>query len=352
MKVEMRSAVRQHPDILRTVCPEICSSYVLKDLHKKKIGPRFKKFLQSDGKLGERGFYRPFAKLFAHVQMCTAKYVPNCYHTEHTMRVYDKAVADSVDQASALKPDLVLARSRAKRLTWRDILIPIEVKDNWPDMLLQSLTYAQAVFYAQDHKWVLCILFNYTERKVCFCFCSHNSVISTPSYNLDDNDGFTAIVQGFIGILSLKDETAAGILPSKTIQMWLHSLTGKTYIEEECLSKRIAVRGRGTKASVYVEQQSNSSSVAPALSQEADEMGAREVALPTRVLQHIRNCIAALKSPGSAPLGREGKGKAPAGALSFLPGPLGDTVSGGTIRPNDLLNCVPPGSRTSSSLLE
>jgi hypothetical protein len=170
MKAEMRGAVWQHQDALRIFCPESSSAAVLMDLRKKKIGPKFKRFLQSDGKLGERGYYQPFAKLFTQVWTCTAKYVPNCYHAEHTMCVYDKPVAGFVDRAPALKPNLVLALKQAMRLFWRDILIPVEVKDNWPNMLQQALIYARAVLYAQDRKWVLCILFHWTERKVRFCF--------------------------------------------------------------------------------------------------------------------------------------------------------------------------------------
>jgi hypothetical protein len=82
MKVEMRSAVWQHQDVLRIFCPESSSAAVLMDLRKKKIGPKFKKIFQSEGKPGEGGYYQPFAQLFAQVQTCTAKYVPNCYHAK------------------------------------------------------------------------------------------------------------------------------------------------------------------------------------------------------------------------------------------------------------------------------
>jgi hypothetical protein len=149
-------------------------------------------------------------------------------------------------------------------------------------MLQQALIYARAVLYAQDRKWVLCILFHWTERKVRFCFFCRSGVISTPSYDLDDKDGFEVTVRGFVGMLSLRDKAAAGTLPSETIQEWLRGLTGKTYIEGECLLKRITVHGCGTKAANHVEQRVNSA-VTPALSQEADEMEARELAWPIRV---------------------------------------------------------------------
>jgi hypothetical protein len=343
MKVEMRGAVWQDQNLLQTVCPETSSASVLKDLQKKKIGPAFEGFLKSDGKPGERGYYKPFANLFAQVQTCTAKYVPNCYHAKHTMYVYDKPVAESVDRAPALKLDLVLALKRATRLFWRDILIPVEVKDNWSDMLQQALTYGRAVFYAQERKWVLCLLFHWADRKVRFCFCSRNGVISTPSYSLDDMDGFKATVQGFVGILSLKDEAAAGILPSETIQEWLRGLTGKTYIEGECLSKRITVRGRGTKVADFVEQRVNSA-VIPALSQEVDEMEARKLASTIRVSRRIRNrcsCqIAWFCAVRKRKAGAESSQRCPSGQRAR------DTVSGSTMRPNDPLTCVPPGSKT------
>jgi hypothetical protein len=59
--------------------------------------------------------------------------------------------------------------------------------------------------------------------------------------------------------------------PVFCLRKWLRGLTGKTYIERECLSKRITVRGRGTKAANHVEQRINPA-VTLALSQEADEM--------------------------------------------------------------------------------
>jgi len=213
------------------------------------------------------------------------------------MCMYEKQVAESVDWLPALKPGIALALQPAKRPLWKDILIPIEVKNDRSDMLLQALTPEPYFTYS--------IFFHYTERNVRLCFCSRNGVISTPSYNLDDMGGFTATIQGFVGMLSLEDEAAAGILPLETVPEWFRSLTGKTYIEGECLSKRIELRGRGTKAAVYVEQRGNSP-VAPALGQEADEMEAHKLASPIQVLQHISNRPVAVKLPGYASLGREG----------------------------------------------
>jgi hypothetical protein len=213
-------------------------------------------------------------------------------------------------------------------------------------MLQQALTYARAVFYAQDRKWVLCIFFHWTERKVHFCFCCRSGVISTPSYDLDDKDGFKATVRGFVGILSLKDEAAAGILPSE-----MASRSHGENLHREGMSLKTNHSARTWDKSCESCGATNQSSCNSGAQPGGRRDGTREQAWPIRVSQRIRNRAAAVKSPGSAPLGREGQGqKTPKGAPSLLPGPSGqsvrDTVSDGTMRPNDPLICVPPGTRT------
>jgi hypothetical protein len=285
MEVEMDGATWECKDVMTRLCPS--DQGVLKRVLTalKKEGTWYAKsgfltaspvrnaagkFVSTTVPAGERGHYQPFVDIFLAVRKSFQAASNNAagFHLNHVMFVYDRPIADSVGGAAKLKPDVVLAAARDTSLFWRDILIPVEVKNDWRELLKQALTYIRAVFAKQDRYYVPCILYNFTQKAVRFCFGTRSGVISSPMFRLTTNQGFTAFVGGLVGILSLKDEAAAGIQPSQDVVDWLREKTGADYVKAERMMIRAAVRGRGTAVDLYERETAGTAERIP---EEADD---------------------------------------------------------------------------------
>lgn len=100
---------------------------------------------------GERAYYTPLINLLNKVQKAIPRDKLGLYGHNRFV-VYDKEMGDGIQGAHPIKPDglLVWDTAKAKKTYfWADVNMPIEVKENWKEMIKQLATYARAVFQAQ-----------------------------------------------------------------------------------------------------------------------------------------------------------------------------------------------------------
>jgi hypothetical protein len=268
MEMELDGATWESKDVMERLCPadDTVVRSVLHDLERKEVWYTNSELLKAravkdqtghtvaaTAPAGEKGHYQPLVDIFMAVKASFIATRGNAtgFHLDHVMLAYDRPTADAVGDAAPIKPDVVLATHWNKSLLWRDIMIPIEVKIDWRQMLKQIFTYARAVFVKQDRYFVLCILYNFKQKALRFCFCTRSGIVSSPMLHLAKDEGFRAFVRGLVGILSLENEAAAGIQPSQDIVNWLRTFTGASYVKTERLMIRTALRGRGTAADLY-----------------------------------------------------------------------------------------------------
>ncbi len=148
-----------------------------------------------------------------------------------------------------LKPDalglLHSPISHQQKLSWKDVAIIVEVKDQVPELIQQLSTYAHC-YLAVDRRrsFATAIGFNHKSLQI-FFFAFHRSGLSSSGpISLRTSEGFQTVVKHMVGILSIPDEEAFGL--DMTRHGNVYRINDRDYDIVRQICVRNSVRGRAT----------------------------------------------------------------------------------------------------------
>lgn len=203
----------------------------------------------------ERPFYVPFANMLNRI---IDSYTAKCADAVGILRglrfsVYDREMADRVEDSAPLKPDIVgckfsVKSDRAHKVCWNEVMVPGELKSNWKDMILQSGTYARAVFDSRANRtFVVTIAYNHQSGELRFLFFHRGGLVMTPVLKICENaDDFSKFVHGICGMLSWPTLEKAGMLPYRNDRDFFLGRHGLWQVDDT-MCKRVQIRGRATR---------------------------------------------------------------------------------------------------------
>jgi hypothetical protein len=198
----------------------------------------------------ERKFYRPFTSLLNRICSSFRGINSRTKGIYENMQFfpYDRLMKEGVG-GSPLKPDCLgccpLPRS-TKEVSWKEVELVIEIKDEWPALISQGATYARALFATRgSRQFAIVITFNHRDGCVRFCIFHRCGLYSTKPLKLVDNSDFTIFASIIVGILSWSSRLPAGMEMSRNnMSFYIPSLGIYRIANTYC--NRQVVRGRAT----------------------------------------------------------------------------------------------------------
>ena len=187
------------------------------------------------------------------------------YYDDLKFIVWDCEVKDNVAGAAALKPDLIGGKglqdrdlTKARGLYWRppnptnhQLLIPVEVKGSWPELVRQAGTYARCLFSASPlRQYAMVLGYSHTESSFRFLFFHRGGLTSSCALDLSSQEDQHNFLRIFLAILSWETPAHAGL------PMWCNDgemiLPGVTSNEgrvqvEKVLHDTFCIRGRAPR---------------------------------------------------------------------------------------------------------
>ncbi|KAJ3991403.1 hypothetical protein F5050DRAFT_1197572 [Lentinula boryana] len=136
--------------------------------------------------------------------------------------VWDRPTKDGIEGAQPLKPDgagvLGFEADELDNLFWsppaeggEQIAIPVEVKDNWSELLLQAATYARCMFSASPlRQFVLVIGYKHNEHSLRFLVFHRGGCTSSEPLDLDHPKGQEGFIHLLVSILTWRTRADAG----------------------------------------------------------------------------------------------------------------------------------------------
>ncbi|KAJ7211362.1 hypothetical protein GGX14DRAFT_624497 [Mycena pura] len=143
--------------------------------------------------------------------------------------VYDKPTGDGIEAAASLKPDLVggedfLAKVNSHNvLYWSPpdppdplnpyppILIPVEIKNNWPELVRQAATYARCLFSARPlRKTALVLGYNHVTKEFRFLLFHRGGLTASHVLHPRTLDGRKQMVHVFLALLTCRNISDTG----------------------------------------------------------------------------------------------------------------------------------------------
>ncbi|KAJ3915809.1 hypothetical protein F5877DRAFT_81494 [Lentinula edodes] len=196
-----------------------------------KLRPRVKD-IQWPNDPDERPFYTPLAQfLNACVSVCKEELTDDERYTKgpfHDLEfiVYDKETQDSVNGASPTKPHLVGGKKfmafadsddckvKSAQLYWNTpdknaspILLPVEVKDNWIELVCQAATYARCPLW----QYSLVLGYNHKEGTFRFLIFHRGGLSASLPLDLRDENSHESLLHVFLSLLDCFHAGDAGM---------------------------------------------------------------------------------------------------------------------------------------------
>ncbi|KAF9644695.1 hypothetical protein BDM02DRAFT_3190360 [Thelephora ganbajun] len=177
--------------------------------------------------------------------------------------VCDKTTVDGIDGASPVKLRLVggLDLKPGERVAWspqdshtKQVLLPVEVKGEWPRMVFQAATYARCLFSASPSRHFAIVLgFCHTTTELRFLIFHHSGLTASRSFSVRNEAGKKEILRIFLSILGWKSAKDAGFLGfCNDFEMSLlrheHDQDGVVSRVVEVLHDGLCVQGRASRA--------------------------------------------------------------------------------------------------------
>ncbi len=154
-----------------------------------------------------------------------------------------------LNKIRSLKPDgggiLDQLPSRTKELSWEHIEVTFESKRTVTELVRQSGTYARCCFLSnQRRSFSLGIGFRFTTLEA-YVFLFHRSGLSSSRpLKLKTREGFEGLVRHIVAILSIQDEAAYGLDPTRFQNVFC--INNSYYKVDRPLYVRDSLRGRAT----------------------------------------------------------------------------------------------------------
>lgn len=161
--------------------------------------------------------------------------------------VYDKQMADGIEGAHALKPDLLLTFKpmvAGKLARWRDVFIAVEVKSDWTSLINQAATYGRALFHARKTRTFSVVIgINHQTRDARFLFFHRGGLTSSRLLKLEKADDLKQFYRTLRGMLHWATPEEAGYLAHRSdrSQIWNSA---------DIFSSGTCVRGRGNLVAI------------------------------------------------------------------------------------------------------
>ena len=210
MKEELRRATWESVDIVQNLLPH--DSEVVTKVYKtlsNTVRPTSKNWPR---KGQEKDYYSPFSRVLNETLQAARSALgerSGSHHKSLSFSEYDRVTEDGLDPAHSLKPDLVGCDQEitgSKKVPWRAIRIPVEVKKSWPDMVAQAAAYARCMFAAYSgRQYALIIALNHMSTKVRFLFFHRSGLTASAAFNLKQNDGWMHFIGAMVGLASVND---------------------------------------------------------------------------------------------------------------------------------------------------
>ena len=178
---------------------------------------------------GESDHYEPLCKVLNKCVEACHKALGDSkgeYYRGLKFICWDKPMEDGCCGEHHLKPDLaggidLPAKEKIKAnggLYWRrpglnehELLLPVEVKAGWKDLVRQAGTYARCLFMASPlRKFALVLGYEYVSREIRILVFHHGGLTSSNPLKLD-NEGKEDLLRIFLAILSWKTVVDAGL---------------------------------------------------------------------------------------------------------------------------------------------
>ena len=171
------------------------------------------------------------------------------YLRDLRFRSYGKELIETYGSMKALKPDvvgLVVDLPDKQRISWRQVEVVIEVKNQIPELVKQAATYARCcLVHNQRRSFAIAIGFD-QKHLVAWFFVFHRSGLSSShSLSLRTQEGFEHFVKHIVGMLSIQDEAGYGLDVTRS-QEDILSINDRYYAINSRVYMRDSLRGRST----------------------------------------------------------------------------------------------------------
>jgi protein kinase-like protein len=211
----------------------------------------------TDPRLPKNGFrdepssYEPFVQLLNKIIDTASKHISPSHGPLGQLRFhkFGKEVKETYGSQKGLKPSgvgiLGPLPTKTGDLSWEHIEVSIECKGRVKRMVRQSGTYARCCLITNQRRFFsLVIGFNFSTLEA-YVFLFHRSGLSSSRpLKVTTREGFEGLVGHIVGILSIKDEAAYCLDPTRFQNMFC---INNRYYEVVCfLHVRNSLRGRAT----------------------------------------------------------------------------------------------------------
>jgi hypothetical protein len=135
--------------------------------------------------------------------------------------------------------------SQVQKLSWNDVAIIVEAKDQIPELILQSSTYARSYLKVDKRRsFAPAIGFNHNTLEI-FFFAFHRSGLSSSGpISHRTPEGFESVVKYMVGMLSIPDEEGFGLDMTRIGNVF--RINERNYEIVRPISVRNSVCGRAT----------------------------------------------------------------------------------------------------------
>ena len=178
--------------------------------------------------------------------------------------VYDRSTEDGIHGSASLKLDLVgglcLNLNSTERAAWsptdheaNQVLLPVEVKDDWLPLVAQAATHARCLFSASpSRQFALTLGFQRSKTELRFLVFHRGGLTASKPLSVQDKKGQQDILRIFLSILRWQSPNDAGFLDfSNDIDMFLplreNEETGVVARVSEVLHDHLCVLGRASR---------------------------------------------------------------------------------------------------------
>src|ERR1700722_8351099 len=255
MKRELSGATWESSSILAKLLPhdtdtvdEVCSQLKKQGLSSAYFQGKTKQNpWPTDGQ--ESSYYNPLVRILnTTLEAARMQLRKPGYYNSLCFSTYDRPVTDGIDGSCPFKPDAVGCNreiSLDEKVSWRDILIAVEVENNWATMVAQAWTYSRCMFTSsQGRIHDLVIGFHHIRCEVRFLFFNRSGVTAYAA-ELTGEDGWWRFVAAIVGLASVPDRDSAGMDSSRDNSHFDLPVAGLCPVVKH-ICARSCVRGRAT----------------------------------------------------------------------------------------------------------
>ncbi|KAG9025465.1 hypothetical protein FRB95_010123 [Tulasnella sp. JGI-2019a] len=160
---------------------------------------------------------------------------------------YNKEMADGVEDAGPLKPDILLLScppNASVAARWRDVFCTVEVNGNWAELLDQAATYGRALFHARKtRRYAMVIGINHVKKSLRFIFFHRGGRTLTPSFNLTNPKDVKRFYVILKGLQECRTTFDAGYVTSvaESTPIWASATI---------IATKTCIRGRGNYVAI------------------------------------------------------------------------------------------------------